>query len=110
MTEKTKEIVHQYWNSWQNKDLESLEKVCDKHMICHAGFFTFNNLEELKNEVVKGPAWKNVTMIDEVYTENKAGIIYEGINSLNEKTMRVSEIITLKNEKIIKVHSTICQL
>ncbi|MDN5212229.1 nuclear transport factor 2 family protein [Fulvivirgaceae bacterium BMA12] len=104
--ENNKALTLRYFYSWQKGDFDALrsslsdEVEFDLNGNKIAGADTF--VEICKN----GIKWKKVTLLDAIFDTNKAALIYDGITGKGGE-VRVGEIITITNGKIVKAVAAI---
>lgn len=109
---KSKELVLKYFNSWQEPaDFQETADCLSDNFKIDAGFFSFENKKSFIQFLESNPApWKNVKMLSSFFGENFSAILYEGINTVNNKKMRVSEHIQIQDNKIKEVFTVIAEL
>ena len=110
MSEETKQTVYAYWQGWQTKDFTGMRAALADEVVADAGLFRVEGADKFVAMCADGPAWRDVEMLDEMYGENHAAILYEGINTANEQRMRVAELIRLEGGKIMEIQSCLSPL
>ena len=107
-----KELVLKYFHSWQEPaDFEELASCLADGFRIDAGFFAFADRDSFIAFLRSNPApWKEVTLLASIFSEDKSAILYEGINTENDKRMRVSEIIRIKDSTITEVYTVIAEI
>ena len=110
MSEASKETVHAYWRGWQTKDFTGMRAALADEVVADAGLFRVDGADKFVAMCAEGPAWRDVEMLDELYGEDHAAILYEGINTGNEQRMRVAELIRLEGGKIASIQSCLSPL
>ena len=108
----SKEIALRYFNSWQEPiNFQELADCLSDDFKINSGFFAFNDKDNFVQFIASNLVpWENVQMLSSFFGKNFAAILYEGINTANNKKMRISEHILIKNGKIREVHTVIAQL
>ncbi len=110
MSDNTKQIVYAYWRGWQTKDFTAMRAALADDVVADASLFRVEGADRFVAMCAAGPAWRDVVMVDELYTDDQAAILYEGINTANEQRMRVAELIRLKGDKITEIQSCLSPL
>jgi hypothetical protein len=98
--EKTKEIVMTYFLTWQNKEWDKMRSCLSRDFKIDGGQIQFNSVDSFVEFCKNGPSWSHVVLLDSLFLENKAALLYEGITPVGEK-IRVGEFLQLVNNKII---------
>lgn len=108
---QTEKIIMGYWKSWQSHSnwSETRNFLADDFKF-DAGTFSTNNADELVEMMKKGNPWKDIKLLDSVITENKGALLYEGTDSVTNTKFRVTEIITVKEDKVISCFANITQI
>lgn len=96
----TKTIVISYFYTWQNKDWDKMSELLSKDFAADGGQLQFQNREHFIEFCKNGPSWKNVELIDSLFLENRAALLYQGITPASEK-IRVAEFLQLCDQKIV---------
>ncbi len=110
MSEATRQTIHAYWRGWQTKDFTAMRAALADEVVADAALFRVEGADRFVAMCADGPAWREVVMVDELYTEGHAAILYEGINTANEQRMRVAELIRLEDGKITEIQSCLSPL
>ena len=110
MSESTRQVVYAYWQGWQTKDFEGMRAALADDVIADAGLFRVEGADKFVAMCKAGPGWREVRMMEELYAETHAAILYEGINTGNEQKMRVAELIQLDGGKIASIQSCLSPL
>ncbi len=105
-------LVMKYFNSWQSPtDFEEMADCLTPTMTIDAGIFHFDNREAFVNFCTQNPTpWKEVTLLSSIYSDGKAAIMYEGVNTANNQRMRVSEHLEITDGKISDIKTVITAL
>lgn len=109
---KNKKTTLKYFNSWQEPaDFDELSSCLAEDFRIDAGFFAFNGKKEFIEFLKSNPTpWKEVKLLSSIFSENASAILYEGINTANNKKMLVSEHIQFTDKKIVEIQTVITQL
>jgi hypothetical protein len=110
VSEETKQTVYAYWQGWQTKDFTGMRAALADDVVADAGLFRVEGADQFVAMCADGPAWRDVEMLDEMFGEDYAAILYEGINTANEQRMRVAELIRLAGGKIAEIQSCLSPL
>lgn len=110
MAESTKHVIYAYWQGWQTEDFVGMRAALADDVVADAALFRVEGADRFVALCAEGPAWRDVIMVDELYTENHCAILYEGINTGNNQRMRVAEIIRLDGDKIVEIQSCLSPL
>lgn len=102
MTEEVKTVVMKYFNAWQKQDYEEMRSCLAKQMEFDTGMQKIEDADEYTDFCKKLPAFTKVTLLDSVFSENQAALLYEGISQFGAK-FRVAEFMTLADDKIAKI-------
>lgn len=103
MSEEVKELVMQYFNAWQKQDQEQLKSTLSKELIFDTGMQKFEDADEFTDFFRKLPPWSKVTLLDSVFTDTQAALLYEGVSQFGAR-FRVAEFFNIANGKISKVN------
>ena len=111
-SEETKKLVMKYFNSWQEpSDFNEMRECLSENFILDAGIFVFRNADDfVKISEQNGTPWKDIELLDSIFHDDKAAIIYEGTEKKSEKKFRISEFITVAEDKIEKILTNITPL
>ena len=97
----TKEIIMNYWNSWQShSNWGETRKLMKDDFKFDAGVFKTDTADQLIEMMKNGNPWKDVELLDFVVNGNKGALIYEGIDSITNSKIRIAEIITVEGHKV----------
>lgn len=110
MSETTKAIVHAYWRGWITQDFAGMRAALADEVVADAALFRVEGADRFVKLCAEGPPWREVVMVDELYTDDHAAILYEGINAANSQQMRVAELIRLRGDKIVEIQSCLSPL
>ena len=107
--DQTKEVVLTYFNSWQNKEWDVLRRCLANTFKIDGGKIQFRNIDEFIAFCQNGPSWSKVTLLDSIFQEKQAALLYEGETPTGEK-IRVGEFLTLDQDKITsaKISISLC--
>ena len=98
ISEKNKDLILKYWNSWQKPDWEEMRS-------CLANEINFGghpmNADQFTVMCQNGNPWKDVSLLASHFTDAGGAILYEGTDTVTEKTIRVGEFITVEDDKIV---------
>ncbi len=92
----TEELVQTYWRSWQNKDWEGMRKTLAPDFQAGA----LKGPDALVEISKKGNPWRDVTMLDAVYGEEHATIVYRAVDTVTLANVQVAELLRIENGKI----------
>ncbi len=108
----TKEITLRYFNAWQEPaDFNELSVYLADSFKIDAGVFEFDNKKEfIKFLKANHTPWKDVKLLASIFSAYNAAILYEGVNTVTGKKMRVSEHIRFADNKIVKINTVIAQI
>jgi hypothetical protein len=97
--EKTKSLVLTYFKAWQNKDWDTIRSCVAKDFKIDGGQLQFQSIETFIEFCKTGPSWSQVRLLDSLFQENKAALLFEGTTPEGQK-IRIGEFFEIKNEKI----------
>lgn len=103
MSEYTKELVMKYFYAWQRQDHKEMRDYLSEQLEFNTGMQKFEDAEEFTDFFRKLPPWSKVTLLDSVFTDNQAALLYEGISEHGAR-FRVAEFITITNRKISQIN------
>ncbi len=111
-TEATKELILKYWRSWQQpSDFDEMRACLADDAKIDGGMFSLDSADAFRTMVeANNSPWRDVKMLDSVFTENTGAIFYEGIEVKTNIRMRVAEHCVVKDGKISKAIAVITQL
>lgn len=103
----TEEIVMRYWNSWRNEgepDWASMRSTLADELDMEPGPMSADAFVEMCRQ---GSPWTGVTMVDSLFADDRAALLYEGTNTANGKLVRIGEIVTVVDGKVAKLRAAI---
>ncbi|MDH3683582.1 MAG: nuclear transport factor 2 family protein [Acidimicrobiia bacterium] len=103
----TEAVVMRYWNSWHEggePDWATMRSCLADDLDMDAGPMSADAFVEMCQQ---GAPWTGVTMIDSLFADDRAALIYEGTNTANGKLVRVGEIITVVDGKVARLRAAI---
>ncbi len=109
MNKSTQTLVLKYFHSWQEPaDLEEMRECLAADLYINSGFFRFETRDAFIEFLEQNHApWKEVKLISGFYYEGEAAFVYEGINIVNEKKMRVAELLEIADGRIKRIDTVI---
>lgn len=107
---ETRDLILRYFNSWPQGDYDTMRACLAPHCTIEAGVFRFDSAEALYQAAKMGAPWRDVTLLDAIFEDNHGALIYTGVNTENDKTMRVAEFITVAEGRISKIQTVISQI
>ena len=104
----TRDVVRQYWLSWQTQRIQDMdETIAEDYVLYLYGQRTPTGKADLLAESFeRGSLWKNVQMLAEQYSENKAAIYYQGTDTANDRPIFACEFLELNSQKRIFKNQT----
>ncbi|MCG8423747.1 MAG: antibiotic biosynthesis monooxygenase [Proteobacteria bacterium] len=104
--EATKELVLKYFNSWQNHDWETMRA-------CLADELDFEgpqgpatmSADQFAEMCSKGSPWRDVELIDSLFLDGQASLLYRAIDTKNDTPVRVGEFVTVRDGKVAKMRA-----
>lgn len=103
MSEAVKELVMQYFHAWQGQDQEQLRRTLAQELVFDTGLQTFEDVDEFTDFFKKLPPWSKVTLLDSIFTDTQASLLYEGISQFGAR-FRIAEFFNIVDGKIAKVN------
>lgn len=102
----TEELVMAYWRSWQGStpDWAAMRSCLADEVDMERGPMSADQLVEMAS---KGTPWKDVTMVDAIFADRRAAILYDGTDTLTGEQLRISELLTVDGDKITKLRAAI---
>jgi hypothetical protein len=100
--EKTKKLVLTYFQAWQNKEWDKMRLCLSKDFKIDGGPIQFSSVDRFIEFCKNGPNWSQVKLLESLFLEKKAALLYEGIAATGEK-IRVGEFFELDGDKILSV-------
>lgn len=105
-TASTEDLVLRYWGSWHEGDAPDWDTFRD----CLADTVDLEHGPVPADDFVAmvaagGDPWTGVTMIESVFTDDKAALMYEGTNTATGEVIRVSEVLTVADGRIAKLRA-----
>lgn len=102
----SKALVLKYWNAWQSLDWDGFRD-------CLSDQVQFENQQVEADEFVsfckEGNPWEDVVLLNAVFSEKQAALLYEGTDTVSEKRIRVGEFIKVENDKIIESKASVSE-
>lgn len=100
-----------YWKSWQGySEWEKTRALMKDDFKLDAGLFQTETADQLIDMMRQGNPWKEIQLLDSVFSENKGVLLYEGIDSVTNSKIRIAEVITVKDGKVATCISSISTL
>ncbi len=103
--QQTKDLVLNYFNSWQQQNWDQLRDCLAEHFSLDSLSMGFNNRDEFVEFCKNGPKWSDVKLLDSLFSDSQATLLYEGVTDTGHK-IRVAEFLRLDSNKLIK--SSVC--
>jgi hypothetical protein len=99
-----KEIVEKYLEAWQKGDAKAL-----RALLADAGRYGRQQVsaDQVTQDIIGHPAWKNIKMISAAYGPADAAIMYEGDDPKTGQRLRSAEFIKVTGGKIEKLDGMI---
>lgn len=97
---KTKELVLTYFQAWEMRDWEKMRSCLSSNFKIDGGQIQFKSIEDFIAFCKSGPSWSKITLLDVLFLDTKAALLYEGMTPTGEK-IRVGEFLTIDQNKII---------
>ena len=103
-SEATKELVLRYFNSWQRQDWETM-RACLADTIDFEGPGGAGPMsaDDFTAMCSKGSPWRDVELIDSMFQDGHASLLYKGIDTKNDGKVRVGEFVTVENGEVVKL-------
>ena len=70
----------QYCQAWQDQNQEKLRNTIAKELIFDTGMQKFEDADGFADFFKKLPPWSKVTLLDSIFTETHASLLYEGVS------------------------------
>lgn len=105
----SKEISLKYWEGAQFGNLDQMGSAPAEDVQYDSGFFKLSGKESLLEAGKRGSLWKKVDILEGIYTDKKGIIVYEGIEESTGNKTRVTEVLSIENNKIFNILSTVAQ-
>jgi hypothetical protein len=99
MTTPSNHLVMTYFQAWQNHAWDDMYDCLSTDFRMDGGQIQFPNRDAFIDFCKNGPSWKKAKLIDALFLENKAALLYEGITATGEK-IRIAEFLTFNKNKI----------
>ena len=105
--EVTRDLVLRYFNSWQRHDWETMRA-------CLADTIDFEGpggeagpvpAEQFSAMCSKGSPWRDVELIDSMFEDGHAALLYRGVDTKNDSPVRVGEFITVQGGRITRLRA-----
>lgn len=103
----TEDVVMRYWRSWHDggePDWDAMRSCLADTLDLESGPMSADGFVEMCQQ---GSPWTGVTMIDSLFADDRAALIYEGTNTANGKLVRIGEILTVADGKVAKLRAAI---
>jgi len=101
-----KNLIITYFQSWQTQDWDKMRACLNKKFHIDAGQLQFKSVDVFIEFCKNGPSWSQIRLLEALFLENKAALLYEGITPTKEK-VRIAEFFDVTNNEIIKSQMTI---
>ncbi len=93
-------LVLDYFKSWQIRDWDLMERCLAPDFKFNAGVAKFDSAAPFLDMCRKGPDWESVNLIESVFTESMAALLYEGRSLPDNSNVRAAEIIKCEGGRI----------
>lgn len=102
--ESTRELVMRCWRSWQERDFDTFEACFAQEGIdFDTGTMRLRDRGSLRQMAERGPAWREVRLLESVFAADRAALLYTGIEDSTEEIWRVAELVTVRDGAIVAV-------
>ena len=106
MAINNKQLILKYFNSWQRGDFKALRDSLHENVEFDMNGNKIYGADSFIEMCKDGIKWQKVDLLDNVFEEDKAALIYDGITEKGA-LVRVAEIISIKKSLIIKSYAAI---
>ena len=96
----TKDLVLNYFEAWQARDWKRMRPFLSPKFTIDGGKIQFHSVDAFISFCQNGPSWSQIVLLDALFQDNKAALLYEGITPTGEK-IRVGEFFIIEEGKII---------
>lgn len=97
-----KELVLKYFSAWQKQDHHEVRGFLGPSFEFDSGMQHFLDADEYSDFCRKLPPWSKITLLDSLFTENQAALLYEGVSQFGAR-FRIAEFIRVDEGKIAKI-------
>lgn len=105
----SRKLVRRYFEAWQSPaDLETLRECLAEDFRLENGSIRFDNAKAFLGYLEEHHTiWENVKLLSEVYTANRAALLYSGYMPERGTEMRIAEFIEVEDGKIKLIQSVL---
>lgn len=106
------DLVDRYHRSWQRGDLAALRECLADEIDFDWGTAVYTDPDDFVAATASGIEWRDVTLLDAIYREETAAIVYEGVNVTDGLRLRTAEFLHCVEGKITAstvVYSVVAQ-
>ncbi len=102
----TEHLVMTYWRSWQGGDPDwpTMRSCMADEIDTEAGPVPADKIVTM---VQGGNPWRDVELVDAVYSDDHAAILYRGVDTVTGDTMDVAEFLTIADGKVSRLRGII---
>ena len=94
----SKDVILAYWKSWQIKDWDLLEGSLADNLDFGGQPMPRDAFLQMCKQ---GSPWKDVDLIDSLFTDDAGALIYEGTDTKSGERVRVAEIVRVEGGKVV---------
>ncbi|MDX1407559.1 MAG: hypothetical protein R3330_05480 [Saprospiraceae bacterium] len=100
--EATKQLIMNYWRSWQIADWDLLRSSLHDQIHFGGQAITADAFTEM---CASGTPWRDVEMLDSVFTRDSGALLYEGTDTRTGHRIRVGEFVHVENGRIARMQA-----
>lgn len=100
----TRDLILKYWRSWQEpSDFDEMQSCLADDVKLDFGGNVIDGAASVRQMVeASADPWKDVELIDSIFTDSAGAIIYEGTSIENGTRFRVGEILHVEGDRIAR--------
>ncbi len=104
--QSTEELVMTYWRSWQGGDPDwATMRACMADEIdTEAGVVPADQIVAMARG---GNPWRDVELLDAIYADDRAALLYRGVDTVSDETMNVAEFLSVADGRIARLRGII---
>lgn len=101
-TQTSKAVILAYWKSWQTKDWAALRASLADSLDFGGRVM---KADDFVQSCQQGNPWKDVELIDSLFTPEGGALMYEGTDASSGKRTRVGELVRVRDGKVCGAHA-----
>lgn len=100
--EASKKVILAYWKSWQDQDWDAMRAALAEDLVFGGQSMT---REQFIQFCQQGHPWRDVELLDSMFTAEGGALLYEGTDTGSETRVRVAEIVRVQGGRVCRANA-----